>query len=89
MSTHDDLLQRLTKLPSDFEPWGERQRDGPDCSVGCVYFVRLEGPLGDDWGVCVNQASPRHGLLTFEHQGCQHFTGPEDRLGPDNVRSVG
>jgi hypothetical protein len=26
-----------------------------------------------DWGVCANPASPRVGLLTFEHQGCPQY----------------
>lgn len=26
-----------------------------------------------DWGVCANAASPRVGLLTFEHQGCPQY----------------
>ena len=52
---------------------GERERDGPDCSVGCKYFLKLPGKLGMDWGVCSNPASPRAGLLTFEHQGCEQF----------------
>jgi len=30
-----------------------------------------------DWGVCVNPASPRAGLLTFEHQGCEQFEHDE------------
>ena len=29
-------------------------------------------------GVCTNRASHRVGLLTFEHQGCQHFELDED-----------
>jgi hypothetical protein len=60
-------------LATDFEPWGERQRNGPDCSVGCRHFARLEGDLGADWGVCVNPLGPRFALLTFEHQGCEQF----------------
>jgi hypothetical protein len=41
--------------------------------------VKLEGKLRYDWGVCRNPASPRVGLLTFEHQGCREFeSGDED-----------
>lgn len=78
---HDALHSILKKLPSDFEPYGNRSRDkdwGPDCSCGCRWFVKLEGVLRYDWGVCYNPASPRSGLLTFEHQGCREFEGGEE-----------
>jgi hypothetical protein len=79
---HEALHSVLKKLPSDFEPWGERSREsdfGPDCSCGCRWFVKLEGKLRYDWGICHNPASPRVGLLTFEHQGCRVFeSGDED-----------
>lgn len=74
--THQHLLELVVRLPSDFEPDGDRSRDtdyGPDCSCGCKWFAKLEGRLGYDWGVCSNPASPRVGLLTFEHQGCKCF----------------
>jgi uncharacterized protein UPF0158 len=77
MATHEDLLRIVKQLPSDFEPFGERNRDtaepGEDCSCGCIHFVKLAGDLGYDWGVCANAQSPRAGLLTFEHQGCPEF----------------
>lgn len=74
---HEMLLGKVARLPSDFEPYGTRSRDGEgpccDCSCGCVFFATLEGwPVGD-WGVCVNPCSPRFALLTFEHQGCPKF----------------
>ena len=74
---HDLLWTVCRKLPTDFEPYGERDRDTADpcgdCSCGCRHFVPLKGDLGFDWGVCANSASPRAGLLTFEHQGCPQF----------------
>jgi Uncharacterised protein family (UPF0158) len=81
MATHEELWRIVKKLPSDFQPYGERDRDkdyGPDCSCGCVHFVKLEGELGYDWGVCANPKSPRAGLLTFEHMGCPEFQGEKD-----------
>jgi len=45
----------------------------PDCSCGCIWFHRLQGQEGNDWGVCVNSNSERSGLLTFEHMGCNFF----------------
>jgi hypothetical protein len=84
MSLHEHLLAIVRKLPTDFEPWGQRDRDaewGPDCSCGCRHFLPLEGELRYDWGVCANPASPRCGLLTFEHQGCAQFEAEEDEPG--------
>ena len=77
---HRALLEIVRRLPSDFAPWGERSRDkdwGPDCSCGCRWYVRLEPGLQLDWGVCRSGASPRAGLLTFEHQGCRQFEADE------------
>ncbi len=88
MTTHEHLLT-VKKLPSDFEPNGERDRDarwGPDCSCGCRHFIPLEDELGADWGVCANPASPRCALLTFEHQGCHQFEGED---GPEDTTADG
>lgn len=72
--TQHQLLHSICRhLPTDFEPYGERVRTGPDCSYGCRHFLNLPGELAYDWGVCLNRRSPRSGLLTFEHQGCEHF----------------
>jgi hypothetical protein len=76
-SLHEHLHSIGRHLPSDFQPYGERERDGPDCSFSCKHFLKLPGKLGLDWGVCVNPASPRAGLLTFEHHGCEKFEGNE------------
>lgn len=81
MSLHQHLLEIVKKLPSDFEPYGERDREaawGPDCSCGCRHFIPLTGSLGNDWGICANPASPRCALLTFEHQGCPQFESEEE-----------
>lgn len=80
--THQQLWQVCIKLPTDFEPYGQRSReDGEqDCSCGCRFFVPLVKPFQYDWGVCAHPESPRRGLLTFEHQGCPQFT-PEDEIG--------
>ncbi len=83
MSTLNDLLWTICrKLPTDFQPYGARDRDAADpcadCSCGCRHFVPLAGDLGADWGVCAHAASPRAGLLTFEHQGCPQFEPEPD-----------
>lgn len=67
------LFAVLKNSPTDFEPWGERERLSEDCSCGCRWFHLLAGTRGQDWGVCANPKSPRAGLLTFEHQGCPEF----------------
>lgn len=76
MDDKQKLHLALITMPSDFKPFGERDREkdyGPDCSCDCKFFVPLQGELGSDWGVCINRHSPRKGLLTFEHQGCCFF----------------
>ena len=70
-----NLFECLIVLPSDYEEyggtvkrWQDPNRDYPDCSRGCKYFVPLKEPHEFDWGVCANPKSPRKGLLTWEHQ---------------------
>jgi hypothetical protein len=70
---HDLLHLVCIHRPTDFAPYGIRQREAADCSCGCKHFMTLAGDLGADWGVCANPRSPRAGLLTFEHQGCEFF----------------
>jgi hypothetical protein len=70
---HDLLHLVCVHRPTDFAPYGIRQREAADCSCGCKHFMTLAGDLGMDWGVCANPRSPRAGLLTFEHQGCEFF----------------
>jgi hypothetical protein len=52
MATHDELWKIVKKLPSDFEPYGQRNRDTDEpsegCSSGCIHFAKLEGKLGYD-----------------------------------------
>jgi hypothetical protein len=84
--SHEALWAVAKKLPTDFEPYGERRRsDGTihtDCSGNCRWFHVLAGMRGQDWGICANPKSPRAGLLTFEHMGCPQYEsdGREDYL---------
>ena len=73
ISLHDLLHLVCVHRPTDFAPYGIRQRDAADCSCGCKHYMPLAGALGADWGMCANPRSPRAGLLTFEHQGCEFF----------------
>ena len=71
---NEQLWHVCQRKPSDFEPYGQRTRlTALDCSCGCKWFHTLSGPASKDWGGCGNPASPRAGLLTFEHQGCSEF----------------
>jgi hypothetical protein len=78
-------------LPTDYSHYGgnvERWKDDTlvyaDCSCGCKYFGPLFNPesmnkTDADFGVCLNPKSPRHGLLTFEHQaGFECFVGDDN-----------
>lgn len=78
MADHKQLLLVVHKNP-DFEA-GKNIADlhGNDCSCGCVHFHKLDGKEGMDWGVCTEPRSPRSGLLTFEHMGCQFFKGASE-----------
>jgi len=72
--THQQLWQICKRLPADFEPYGTQERvNFNDCSSGCKWYHTLSGKAAKDWGICGNPASPRVGLLTFEHQGCPEF----------------
>ena len=76
-----DLFPILKTLPTDFQPYGDRDRDtdwGPDCSCNCKHYIRLEGPHNPDWGVCTNPVSPRVAQLTWEHQGCHNWEEGEE-----------
>ena len=85
----DDILWGcVVRLPSDYEPWGNRPdvERGTDCSCGCKWFRPLdqdhpESTVGMDWGVCTNPNSPRSGMLTWEHQG-SHICFEQD---PDDT----
>jgi len=70
---HDKLLKVVRTLETDYEPYGKVEAAGCDCSCGCRQFVKLASDVGNNWGVCAIPESPRSGLLTFEHQGCDVF----------------
>jgi hypothetical protein len=81
--THDRLVLLMPTLPTDYTGYGvgtvnreaiwARGDDAPDCSMGCAWYLPVQGRLATDWGVCCSFSSPRKGFLTFEHQagyGC-------------------
>jgi hypothetical protein len=72
----------LTRLKSDYsdyggevERWADPNENDADCSSGCRFACYLEG--SGDWLVCANPASPRAGLLTWEHQAGRGCWVPE------------
>ena len=81
---HETLLRLVIRRHTDFVPYGSRQRTGADCSQDCKWFIRLSWPFNLNWGICVNNDSPRCGLLTFEHQGCPEFQEEEKKYKTDN-----
>jgi hypothetical protein len=91
LSSHMDSL--LVVLASDYadyggavKRWEDAEHAYPDCSVGCRWYIPLEGLLGADWGVCAHAGTPRAGLLTFEHQagfGCFEAARDADPFGED------
>ena len=80
----DELWEACRRLPSDWEPHGQRKWYGrrearPDCDT-CRWFVELFRS-SPDWGTCANPSSERAGLLTFREQGCwQHEPEKERRF---------
>ncbi len=89
---NDEQLWRVCrKLPSDYEPYGQRKREGQrkdqaDCS-GCRWFQPLLRYGVLDWGACANPDSPRAGLLTFREQACESFEEADEPIDDDTYRS--
>jgi len=81
--TDEELWDACRRLPSDWEPHGQRKWHGrpearPDCDT-CRWFAGLFH-ASPDWGICANPVSERAGLLTFREQGCwQHEPKKERR----------
>ena len=70
MATHEELWKVCRDTTAYRSGSDTNEHTLPDCSSGCKYFHTLEGEAGMDWGVCTCPESPRAGLLTFEHMGC-------------------
>lgn len=73
----DPLWKDLKILDTDYSDYGGKvirwvdpNLAYPDCSCGCRHFkpIMEEDHISIDWGICTNKNSPRHGLLTWEHQ---------------------
>jgi hypothetical protein len=69
----EELWEACRKLPTDWEPHGQRRWHGrrearPDCDT-CRWLVELFRS-SPDWGACANPESERAGLLTIREQGC-------------------
>lgn len=82
----NNLFVCLKILPTDYDEyggeikrWKDNDKNYPDCSCGCKFFIGLENQSAD-WGVCANPNSPRKGLLTWEHQAGFDCFVEEDNL---------
>jgi hypothetical protein len=79
--SHKQLWQIVVKLPTDVEPWGQREPgEVGNCPCSCRWFLRLWPCLWIGEHV-PTQRVPASRLLTFEHQGCPQFE--EDSLEMD------
>ena len=47
---------------------------GEQCGM-CEYFIWLSGAFAEDYGTCSNSSSKFDGLVRFEHDGCDVFSG--------------
>ena len=86
--TDEELWEACRRLPTDWEPVGQRQWHGrrearPDCDK-CHWFVELLR-TSPDWGVCANPESERTGLLTYREQGCWKHE-PENKARRHHLR---
>jgi hypothetical protein len=78
---HQHLITIAERLPNAESFSWTQQTHKPDCSCDCRFYLPLDGVLGADWGVCSCEESPRAGLLTFEHQGCDRWeSDPEEEV---------
>jgi hypothetical protein len=78
----EELWEACRRLPSDWEPHGQRRWHGrpearPECDT-CRWFAELFR-TSPDWGACANPESERAGLLTFREQGCWQHEPVEER----------
>ena len=70
-------LNRTPDKPDYKDEWWAQQ-----CGA-CRFYVTLDGPLGEDWGVCCNAKSIFDRRAMFEHDGCGEFaSGDETGLQP-------
>ena len=70
-ATHQRWRER--QLRSVDDPAYREEWYAAQCG-GCYFWIALSGILGSDYGACTNPASPRDGMVQFEHDGCDAFT---------------
>jgi len=66
----------LAKYPKNRDARLDNYKDewyGEQC-YGCQYYIKLQGYLRTDWGVCSHPESPFDMRLMFEHDGCEYFS---------------
>jgi hypothetical protein len=67
---------RKQEEPGYLERWW-----GEQCGM-CLYWLPLPEPLGRDFGVCTNAASPFDATVRFEHDGCDEFRAMQEWAQP-------
>ena len=76
----DQAAQRW--LESDGGPDNQMTKQAPGACVSCGYFVRLQGSLGQAFGVCANEYSPSDGSVVAMDHGCgAHSDVTEEKRG--------
>ncbi len=70
-------------LSGDGGPDNPMSRQAPGPCVACGYFVRLQGSLGEIFGVCANEMSPSDGRVVAVDHGCGAHSDvvPDDGAG--------
>lgn len=76
-------------VDGDRGPHNAMTKQSPAACQQCAYFVRLEGSLGREFGVCANQFSPADGSVVSVDHGCgAHSDVVEPNRGVDLPRPV-
>lgn len=57
-------------VDGDGGPHNAMTRQAPGACQECAYFIRLAGALGQHFGVCANEYSPRDGAIVTVDHGC-------------------
>jgi Protein of unknown function (DUF3027) len=67
---------------SEHGPKSPLAHAAPGACVGCGFFVRLAGPLGGAFGVCVNAYAPDDGRVVSVDHGCGAYSEASEPPGP-------
>lgn len=83
----DEAAERW--IAGDGGPRNAMTRQAPGVCQDCAYFVRVQGSLGQVFGVCSNEYSPADGTVVAVDHGCgAHSDVVEPQRGVDLPRPV-